>query len=160
MQKMSEKDAIFVLKRIEAHGPLPIMAKEVAIQALEEIQQYLATGMTPEQIKEMQMDYCAKGAVLEEYKAIGTVKELKAMKENGAFSGSELALIALNLTELKKYQAIGTLDQCREAVERMKPKKVEKWANGEEHCPNCDCDNSAIGYGVCIECGQVLDWSE
>ena len=37
MQKMSENDAIFVLKRIEAHGSLPIKAKEVAIAALEEI---------------------------------------------------------------------------------------------------------------------------
>ena len=132
MWKMSEKEAIEALK---LQGGLEITGKAVRVakffeglviaeEALEEIQQQRATGMTPEQIKEMQMDYCAKGAVLEE------------------------------------YQAIGTPEQCREAVERMKPKKIIKWANGEEHCPNCDCDNSAIGYGVCIDCGQVLDWSE
>lgn len=48
MQKMSENDVIFVLKRIEAHGSLPVKAKEVAIQALEEIQQYRAIGTVKE----------------------------------------------------------------------------------------------------------------
>lgn len=117
MQKMNEKDAIFVLKRTEAHGPLPIKAKELAIQALEEIQQYRATGMTPEQIKEMQMDYCAKGAALEEYKAIGTVKELARLRSDYE------RVLKYNDDQGKiidRHLAIGTSDQCREAVERMK----------------------------------------
>ena len=46
------------------------------------------------------------------------------------------------------------------ALEKQIPKKVIKWANGTEHCPACDCDNSCVGYGVCIDCGQKLDWSE
>lgn len=56
-------------------------AIQMAISAIEEIQQYRTTGMTPEQIKDMQMDYCAKGAVLEEYKKIGTVEEINILKE-------------------------------------------------------------------------------
>ena len=46
------------------------------------------------------------------------------------------------------------------ALEKQIPKKVIKWANGTEHCPTCDCDNSCVGYGVCIDCGQKLDWSD
>lgn len=46
------------------------------------------------------------------------------------------------------------------ALEKQIPKKLIKWADGTEHCPTCDCDNSCIGYGVCIDCGQKLDWSE
>ena len=45
-----------------------------------------------------------------------------------------------------------------QALEKQIPKKVIKWANGTEHCPACDCDNSCVGYGVCIDCGQKLDW--
>lgn len=46
------------------------------------------------------------------------------------------------------------------ALEKRIPKKVITWADGTEHCPNCDYDNSCIGYGFCIDCGQKLDWSE
>ena len=47
---MSENEAIIVLKMIEAHGELPIKAKECAISALKEIQQYRAIG-TPEECR-------------------------------------------------------------------------------------------------------------
>lgn len=153
MQKMSEKEAIEWLKAISAtqkesiHMNSLLNRKEalhMAIQALEEIQQYRATGMTPEQIKEMQIDYCAKGAVLEE------------------------------------YLAIGTPEQCREAVERMKPKKpickempyIEEVGFNDEYyyCPTC---NNYVGFFTegmgepeqmecCNVCGQHIakDWSE
>ena len=60
--------------------------------------------------------------------------------------------------ELKQYRAIGTPEECRAAVEKQTAKKVIKYADGTEHCPACDCDNSCVGYGVCIDCGQKLDW--
>lgn len=67
----------------------------------------------------------------------------------------------------KLCYAKGTVGEHREALniaikalEKQIPKKVIKWANGTEHCPTCDCDNSCIGYGVCIDCGQKLDWSD
>ena len=157
MQKMSEKEVLKLTNRLRylandtevdmfCVASLNAYFEESAnaIQALfEEIQQYRATGMTPEQIKEMQMDYCAKGAVLEEYKAIGT------------------------------------LDQCREAVERIKPKKPickempyieEVGFNDEYYCPTC---NNYVGFFTegmgepeqmecCNVCGQHIakDWSE
>lgn len=39
----------------------------------------------------------------QQYKAIGTVEELRSMKENGAFSGIELAQIAAMQMKLKAY---------------------------------------------------------
>lgn len=41
---------------------------------------------------------------LESYRDIGTLKELKELKENGAFTGLELAKLAIMQKELKKYK--------------------------------------------------------
>lgn len=41
---------------------------------------------------------------LKSYKDIGTPKELKELKENGAFTGVELAKLAIMQKELKKYK--------------------------------------------------------
>lgn len=41
---------------------------------------------------------------LKSYKDIGTLKELKELKENGAFTGLELAKLAIMQKELKKYE--------------------------------------------------------
>lgn len=46
------------------------------------------------------------------------------------------------------------------ALEKQIPKKVIVWADGTEHCPNCDANNSGLCFDVCIKCGQKLDWSE
>lgn len=52
------------------------------------------------------------------------------------------------------------IDMAINALDKQIPKKLIKWANGTEHCPTCDCDNSCVGYGVCINCGQKLDFGE
>ena len=57
-------------------------------------------------------------------------------------------------------QVIQALDIMKDATKKQIPRKVIKWANGTEHCPTCDCDNSCVGYGVCIDCGQKIDWSD
>ena len=59
-------------------------------------------------------------AELESYRAIGTPDELKQLKENGAFTGVELAQLAAMQMKLKKYQAIGTVEECRAAKEVKK----------------------------------------
>ena len=41
---------------------------------------------------------------LKSYKDIGTLKELKQLKENGAFTGLELAKLAIMQKELKEYK--------------------------------------------------------
>ncbi len=50
---------------------------------------------------------------LAEYEAIGTVEELKSMKENGAFTADELVQLACMQMYLKDYKSIGTVDDLR-----------------------------------------------
>lgn len=52
-----------------------------------------------------------------QYRAIGTVEELKQLKEDGAFTGLELAQIAIGQMKLKEYHAIGTVEECRKAMD-------------------------------------------
>ena len=140
---MTENEAIEVLKDFDKQvtakadgayqSTIGKMACDMAINALEEVQQY---------------------------RAIGTPEELQTMKEHGGFTGVELAQIAAGQMKLKEYRAIGTPEECRAAVEKQTAKKVEIWNDGSEHCPCCDKNNSYLGFKVCIECGQLLDWNE
>ena len=77
---------------------------EVAIKALEEVQQY---------------------------RALGTPDDLKTMKENGAFTGGELAQIAVSQMLLRKYTVIGTPEECQEAI-RFKEYFDELYGQGLE----------------------------
>ena len=69
---MTEKEAVNVLNMVEAHGSLSKKAKDMAIQALEEIQQYREIGTVEEcrearerQNPEKVIDIC--GALGEKY---------------------------------------------------------------------------------------------
>ena len=43
-----------------------------------------------------------------------------------------------------------------EALEKQIAKKLHIYANGEEHCPNCDANLTGMGFKFCVECGQAL----
>ena len=61
------------------------------------------------------MDAVAVQAMEEllKYRAIGTVEDLKSMKENGSFTGVELASLACMQMKLKDYQVIGTIEEFK-----------------------------------------------
>ena len=65
--------------------------------------------------------------------------------------------------DLEQYRAIGTLEECRESVEKQtdeKPTAVLGTFGGKEYeCKNCGSD---VCYGdeYCRWCGQKLDWSD
>ena len=82
------------------------------------------------------------------------------------------------LEELKAYRTIGTPEECREAVEKQKAKKIvrvklrqSEWGS-EYRCPVCESDliktvffnedgtepDEKISW--CSGCGQKLDWSD
>lgn len=94
---MTENEAIKEIKRwteiLLSAGSQCTMetaeAQDMAIKALEEVQQY---------------------------RALGTLEELQIMKEHGGFTGVELAQIAIGQMKLKEYQAIGTPEECRAAM--------------------------------------------
>lgn len=127
-----------------------------------------------QKIEDLNSAYDAAIKALEEvqqYRALGTVEDLKTMKEHGAFTGTELARLAANLTLLGGYTAIGTPEECRAAVEKQTPKRPgyegDGYADGQLVydtwiCPCCgkhyevDYDD----YDFCPECGQCIDWSD
>ena len=55
------------------------------------------------------------------------------------------------LEEVQQYRAICTVNECREAVEKMKPKKTAIEAIKVHICPVCGF--SGI-YDYCGNCGQ------
>ena len=80
----------------------------------------------------------------------------------------EMAITALK--EVQKYREIGTVEECREAVEKQKAKKPDYEGDGYDDCgeivydtwicPNCgkryevDYDD----YKHCPNCGQAIQW--
>lgn len=73
------------------------------------------------------------------------------------------------LEELQQYRSIGTVEECREAVERQKSKIPDVWGDGYDEdgnmiydmytCPNCG-ENYEIDYDhydYCPKCGQHMD---
>lgn len=49
------------------------------------------------------------------------------------------------------------LDMGIEALEKQIAKDIHIYANGTEHCPNCDANLTGMGFKYCVECGQALD---
>ena len=66
------------------------------------------------------------------------------------------------LKQLEEYRKIGTVEECKEALEKQIPKDIYIYANGTEHCPNCDHDISQISFDdvYCSRCGQKLKKGE
>ena len=65
--------------------------------------------------------------------------------------GEEMDIAIKALKEVQQYRAIGTVEECRVAVEKMKPKKTAMEAIKVHICPVCGF--SGI-YDYCGNCGQ------
>lgn len=124
-------------------------AIEEAISALKEIQQYREMD---KKLREAYGDCDGLLAIAVEglckHPGINIGEPIKAR-----------LLIDEDVDKWDAYREIGTVEECREAVEKQKPKKLIEWADGTLHCPNCDYDNTCIGFKVCISCGQAIDES-
>lgn len=78
----------------------------------------------------------------------------------------------MELQENHQYRAIGTVEECREARERHKPKIPNIWGDGYDNdgnmiydiydCPNCgkSYEIDYHDYKYCPECGQAIDRSD
>ena len=76
---------------------------------------------------------------------------------NDVFAAIDTAIKALE--EIQQYKEIGTVKECREAVEKQKAKKpVLRNDNGKlrKSCPVCGCFFSPLSRS-CPKCGQAID---
>ena len=92
------------------------------------------------------------------------VETLVTLKGTGAISGEEIEAIDIiddAMLELEQYREIGTVKECRAAVEKQTAKKpnYDDYHRAGYRCPTCNNVNP-WGYKHCKHCGQKLDWSE
>ena len=107
------------------------------------------------------------------------VKRMGKMTENEMINNAmPICLYHLNdkyspvikkaLEEIQQYRAIGTLEECRVAVEKQIPKKYvwrkQKWYRNGKIAYKCcgSCQKSMVTRNMmyCTNCGQKLDWSD
>ncbi|MDD7637234.1 MAG: hypothetical protein PUJ55_09865 [Clostridiales bacterium] len=131
-----------------------IEACEIAIKALEEIQQYRAI----------------EKALKENYQADVCIKMLMQYFIETIFKGEKHERFCILTNEDAEkwdaYKAIGTPEECRAAVEKQRAKKPTIINNGimlNFKCPRCGIErivgrNAREDY--CGECGQLWDWSD
>lgn len=91
---------------------------------------------------------------------IDTASDIAGKGVDGkAYEDMEIAINALE--EIQQYRTSGTVEECREARERQKPKKYKKI----HPCKSviyyqCPCCNGVlhINENFCGECGQAILW--
>ena len=84
--------------------------------------------------------------------------------------GQALTSAISALKENQQYREIGTVEECREAVEKQNPKKIiiRNWSS--TFCPTCGHElSTSLGDGYykhptflerCPKCGQAIQWDE
>ena len=140
-------------------------------EAIKEFEERLAIADFKDDIPEYYeaMELAVKSLEeIQQYRAIGTVKEIK-IREAQAKRLSEGYLT--NLGILREYQSIGTPEECRYAVEKRKVKKPKEYEDKFYGCPVCGnvllhkwekyptklMDNKN-GLPYCLGCGQRILW--
>lgn len=150
---------------------------KTAISAMQELQLYKDTGLTPDQLREIDKLYSEQAKELSEYKKLGTFEEFKILKETH-LTGNELVQIFYKLKQLKEYEELGDLEDVRQAVDKQKVKKpyISEVDSGlfdcdtymktvdVYKCPACDSFLNVVNEEEytqhCPKCGQKLDWSD
>lgn len=112
---------------------------------------------TPEMLKlinkENYLTYAADGVAIE------ALKEIQLYKDNKLCLVPE-DVYSRQCCELDAYKEIGTVDECREAVEKQRPMKIKEIHVDEYYCPACgaenNCDQGVVGDRYCPMCGQAI----
>ena len=87
----------------------------------------------------------------------------KFLKEKEA-----LLMVVQSIREVQQYREIGTVKECREAVEKQKPKKIIIEPYCPTECPTFGHElSTSLGDGYykyptflkrCPNCGQAIQW--
>ncbi len=86
------------------------------------------------------------------------------MTESGDRSTKKIQMLEIFGKRLREYEAIGTVEECREARERQIPKRPVKDEYNHDCCPNCGwivCREEWGGRYLphCENCGQAIERS-
>ena len=79
------------------------------------------------------------------------ISVLKMIETHGSLPTNAKYEAIKALEEVQQYRAIGTVNECRAAVEKMKPKKTAIEAIKVHICPVCGFGGI---YDYCGNCGQ------
>lgn len=95
-----------------------IQGYEMAIEALKEVQQYKKHGITVESALNNMRDLAAAENLIEEYRAIGTLEELKAAMKY-VYLAKRHGTVGQVIENCVKYEEIGTPEEFQEAMEKI-----------------------------------------
>ena len=143
---MTENEAIKKLSHDNTAygGACSEEVRKTAIKALEEVQQYRKHGITVESALDNMCDLAAAENLIEEYRAIGTVEELTHGKKYMRLAKRH-GTIEQVVDKCAEYEAIGTPEQCRAAMEKQtEPLTVDK-------------AKTIAAKAICIGCGYLVD---
>ena len=143
-------------------------AMGMAIKALEEVQQYRQIGKIS--TCKNAVEICK--AMIERGIDPDNIAEYIKFEDNLMQRGYDLKRLLEMMEKHKQYCQIGTVEECREAVEKQTAKKptlidYKKYTNFVDNadflqdaywCPNC---KRVVRSGsFCRDCGQHIDWSD
>ena len=133
---------------------------EIAIKALEEIQKYRQIG-TVQEIQSMKAELARwhtdrlNDRIKNEFAYMSTLICHNCDHKDDYIEELE--------ADMDEYKAIGTVEECREAMEKQKAKKPIKIAPCKSvnyfKCSACG-EFLSIDKPFCAECGNAVDWSE
>ena len=101
---------------------------------------------------------------IQQYREIGTVDELK--EPMNFYRNVKESSVRELIEKCAEYEKIGTINECRAAVEKQKPKKPEDVEYDYSYfiCPVCGdgiyVSDDYESHKFCLNCGQAIDWSE
>lgn len=99
------------------------------------------------------LQYCITALKeIQQYREIGSVEQVKNQKEN----------LSVAYRIISDYESIGTVEECRKAVEKQKAKKPEVIDQDFDYykCPVCGeyiwATDNINDHKYCLNCGQAV----
>lgn len=164
---MTENEAIREFQNIKPHsGMIPVRmaeAVDMAIKALEEVQQYRQIGT----VSTCRNTVGICKAMINRGINPDNITECINFEYNLVQRGYDLKKLIEMIDEHKQQFQIGTVEECREAVEKQTAKKVKSISpvkDGDSYVGligRCPCCGDILEEDtVYCDCGQRLDWGE
>ena len=115
-------------------------------------------------------DYAIEEAIkalkeIQNYRKLGTLEELARAKKYIDLAKKH-GTIGEMIDECAEYEEIGTVEECREAIEKHRPKKPRNIEYDYSYfvCPNCGegiyVSEDFESHKFCLNCGQAIQWDE